>query len=195
MKLWADWLADNPRDHARCPGLTTSLPFYHSIMHSSDLLLSISLIAQLAYAQEATLTPRPDSRSIRPRDGLPKTSSPEQLGNNPMRCDDPACGGQSSTAGVCKNKSGSGNPCQCSVAATTAGVPMPATTKVTATNAAGSTVVGVYNLITIDKYKSLKQTATVPVGLYTNQDWLRWQEHCRYSRCSHRGWWGCMDPW
>jgi hypothetical protein len=22
MKLWADWLADNPRDHARCPGLT-----------------------------------------------------------------------------------------------------------------------------------------------------------------------------
>jgi hypothetical protein len=22
MKLWADWLADNPRDHARCSGLT-----------------------------------------------------------------------------------------------------------------------------------------------------------------------------
>ena len=22
MKLWADWLADNPRDHARCPGFT-----------------------------------------------------------------------------------------------------------------------------------------------------------------------------
>jgi hypothetical protein len=22
MKWWADWLADNPRDHARCPGLT-----------------------------------------------------------------------------------------------------------------------------------------------------------------------------
>ena len=22
MKLWADWLADNPRGHARCPGLT-----------------------------------------------------------------------------------------------------------------------------------------------------------------------------
>jgi hypothetical protein len=25
MKLWADWLADNPRDHARCPGLTETL--------------------------------------------------------------------------------------------------------------------------------------------------------------------------
>jgi hypothetical protein len=25
MKWWADWLADNPRDHARCPGLTTSV--------------------------------------------------------------------------------------------------------------------------------------------------------------------------
>jgi hypothetical protein len=24
MKLWADWLADNPRDHARCPGLTVT---------------------------------------------------------------------------------------------------------------------------------------------------------------------------
>jgi hypothetical protein len=24
MKLWADWLADNPRDYARCPGLTIS---------------------------------------------------------------------------------------------------------------------------------------------------------------------------
>jgi hypothetical protein len=24
MKLWADWLADNPSDHARCPGLTAS---------------------------------------------------------------------------------------------------------------------------------------------------------------------------
>ena len=22
MKWWADWLADNPRDYARCPGLT-----------------------------------------------------------------------------------------------------------------------------------------------------------------------------
>ena len=22
MKWWADWLADNPRDHAKCPGLT-----------------------------------------------------------------------------------------------------------------------------------------------------------------------------
>ena len=22
MKWWADWLVDNPRDHARCPGLT-----------------------------------------------------------------------------------------------------------------------------------------------------------------------------
>jgi hypothetical protein len=26
MKLWADWLADNPRDHARCPGLTPHAP-------------------------------------------------------------------------------------------------------------------------------------------------------------------------
>jgi hypothetical protein len=25
MKLWADWLADNPRDHARCPGLTPTV--------------------------------------------------------------------------------------------------------------------------------------------------------------------------
>jgi hypothetical protein len=25
MKWWADWLADNPRDHARCPGLTVGL--------------------------------------------------------------------------------------------------------------------------------------------------------------------------
>jgi len=24
MKWWADWLVDNPRDHARCPGLTLS---------------------------------------------------------------------------------------------------------------------------------------------------------------------------
>jgi hypothetical protein len=25
MKWWADWLADNRRDHARCPGLTDGL--------------------------------------------------------------------------------------------------------------------------------------------------------------------------
>jgi hypothetical protein len=24
MKWWADWLAEDPRDHARCPGLTVT---------------------------------------------------------------------------------------------------------------------------------------------------------------------------
>jgi hypothetical protein len=133
-------------------------------MHSSDLLIGLGLIAQLASAQEATQTPPLGSLSILPRDDTPKASCPEQFGNNPMNCDDPACGGQASTAGVCKNKSGSGTPCQCSAAAITANAPVPVTTKVTTTNSAGSTVVGVYNLITIDKYRSLKQSATVTVA-------------------------------
>jgi hypothetical protein len=50
MKLWADWLADNPRDYARCPGLTyyhrlTSLPtvFVHVPTASrADRRLSIN---------------------------------------------------------------------------------------------------------------------------------------------------------
>jgi hypothetical protein len=36
MKWWADWLADNPRDHARCPGLTHNDPASHGTNHSDD---------------------------------------------------------------------------------------------------------------------------------------------------------------
>ncbi|KAJ4295621.1 hypothetical protein N0V90_007634 [Kalmusia sp. IMI 367209] len=76
-----------------------------------------------------------------------------------MDCNDPVCGGKSDTAQICKNNSGNGNPCQCQIGIT--GAPAPTNTEVTATNSAGSTIVGVYNLITIDKYKSLRQQQTV----------------------------------
>jgi hypothetical protein len=36
MKWWADWLADNPRDHARFPGLTHNDPASHGTNHSDD---------------------------------------------------------------------------------------------------------------------------------------------------------------
>jgi hypothetical protein len=37
MELWADWLADNPRDHARCPGLT-NIVSPHSSYHFRPVL-------------------------------------------------------------------------------------------------------------------------------------------------------------
>lgn len=86
-----------------------------------------------------------------------------------MNCDTPACGGQSATAGVCKNNSGSGKPCQCQIG--TAGTPAPTNaptnTMVTTTDTAGSTFIGTYNLITIDKYKSLRQQQTVTISQTT----------------------------
>ncbi|KAF2829386.1 hypothetical protein CC86DRAFT_368405 [Ophiobolus disseminans] len=128
-------------------------------MHSKDLSLALGLLAQLVSAQEVTPAPRPGSYSLLRRDGTPTAACPEQFGNPLMNCNDPACGGKSDTAQVCKNNSGNGKPCQCQIG--TAGAPVPSNTKVTATNSAGSTIVGVYALVTIDKYKSLKQQQTV----------------------------------
>jgi hypothetical protein len=128
-------------------------------MHSKNILLGFGFGAQLVSAQQATPTTRPGSIELSRRDGPPAASCPEQFGVAPMNCDDSACGGQSITAGVCKNNSGSGKPCQCKVA--TAAAPAPMNTKVTTTNAAGSTIIGDYNLITIDQYKNFRQSQTV----------------------------------
>jgi hypothetical protein len=128
-------------------------------MHSTNILLGFGLGAQLTSAQQITPTPRPSSLSLVRRDGPPVASCPEQFGIAPMNCNDSACGGQSSTAGICKNNSGSGKPCQCKVA--TAGAPVPTNTKISKTNSAGSTIIGDYDLITIDQYKNLRQSQTV----------------------------------
>lgn len=36
MKWWAEWLADSPRGHARCPGLTPSLSGYQMSLNSYE---------------------------------------------------------------------------------------------------------------------------------------------------------------
>ncbi|KAH7109046.1 hypothetical protein B0J11DRAFT_512974 [Dendryphion nanum] len=134
-------------------------------MHSKNHLLILGLLAQLLDAQEGTHASHPKKSSLLRRDGTPIASCPEQLGNPLMNCDTPACGGQSTTTGVCKNNSGSGKPCQCQIGTT--GAPTPTNTMVTTTNAAGSTIVGAYDLITIDKYKSLRQQQTVTMSQTT----------------------------
>jgi hypothetical protein len=47
MKLWADWLADNPRDHARCPGLTVE-QFCQAPLLPYNPYMSQQLDAQLS---------------------------------------------------------------------------------------------------------------------------------------------------
>ncbi|KAF2679825.1 hypothetical protein K458DRAFT_490260 [Lentithecium fluviatile CBS 122367] len=134
-------------------------------MLSQNLLLVSGLLVQLIDAQEATHVPWLGSSDLLRRNDTPTASCPEQFGNPSMNCDDPACGGQSATAGVCKNNSRSGKPCQCQFGTT--GAPVPTSTQVTTTNAAGSTIIGVYGLITIDKYKSLKQEQTLTISQTT----------------------------
>lgn len=45
--------------------------------------------------------------------------------------------------------------------------PTPISTQVTATDTAGSTVVGVYNLVTLDQYKFLEEKETVTISQTT----------------------------
>ncbi|KAH8719332.1 hypothetical protein GQ44DRAFT_809724 [Phaeosphaeriaceae sp. PMI808] len=132
-------------------------------MHSTNLPLVLSFLARLLHAQEVTWAPRHETSILLRRDGTPTASCPEQFGNPPMNCDSPACGGQAA-AGVCKNNSGGGKSCQCQAGAP---APTPTNTMVTATNAAGSTIIGIYQLITIDKYKSLRQEQTVTISQTT----------------------------
>jgi hypothetical protein len=141
---------------------------YHFIMHAIHIPFVLSLLARLTHAQEATQTARPKTSSnLLRRDGAAQASCPEQFGNAPMNCDAPACGGQGA-AGVCKKNSGSGKPCQCKTGTTGGPAAAPApTSMVTTTNAAGSTIVAAYQLITIDQYKSLRQQQTVTVSRTT----------------------------
>lgn len=131
------------------------------IMHSQNHLLILGLLARLIAAQQPTRTARYEDYSLHRRDDPPRAACPEHLGAPPMNCDSPACGGQSDNAGICKNFSGNGSPCQCQMGVTDA--PTPTNTMVTTTDAAGSTIVGAYDLITLDKYKSLRQSQTVTV--------------------------------
>jgi hypothetical protein len=141
------------------PSYSSDHTFFSIIMHPTHMLLGLGLGTQIVSAQQVTATSPPESMALERRDDPPAASCPEQFGIAPMNCDDAACGGQSDKPGVCKNNSGSGRPCQCKVA--TAGAPAPMVTKVTTTNSAGSTIIGDYNLITIDQYKNLRQSQTV----------------------------------
>jgi len=131
-------------------------------MHFKTVLFSFGLVAHIT-AQQATQTHYPTPSSLLRRDGAPAASCPEQLGSEPMNCGDPACGGQRDGVEVCENNSGNGKPCACKVGTSDEPAPVPTTTMVTKTDSTGAMVTGVYDLVTIDKYKSLKQSQTITV--------------------------------
>jgi len=133
------------------------------IMHPRNIPFVLCLLTQLIHAQEATRAPR-STPSLFRHDGAPIAFCPEKHSDSPLNCSSAFCGGQDSTRG-CKNNSGGGKQCQCQVG--TAGAPASKPTNNTTTNAAGSTILGPYQLTTIEKLKSLRQQQTVTISRTT----------------------------
>lgn len=137
-----------------------------SVMLPMHFIFYLGLACQLVGAQRPStpltnltslnLNQRVDEKNMVP-------SCPELYGNEPMPCSNPACGGENDTKKVCKQRSSSGEVCQCKDAPSESAPPAPENTVVTATDSAGSTLVGTFELQTLTMYTSLKEEATITV--------------------------------